>query len=724
MLKTVCCAILVGLTSAIQNVFEEVAPPNFSSTPDHDNSPWESPGPPYSSFQKESEDKIRLPRTLHQQVLNERKTLPGAFLPGLGIVRNFKSNIDSSRNIRQSSGVDSGLEPVILDNSIIIIIIISVLDDQSIIDDVGNIVSFTADTSSPVVGSAIRDLSAVLEENTLSAEDVDILTPSSVSLRGDTPPAALRKSDEKCEYIQMKGGVLGDNCMKGGMSCERKCSFEMSPPECTEVEETVCEDVPVDRCEMVMDKSCKTVQEEVCDNPQDPDIMQECDVILEEKCTTVEDSVCRNTTKMACTTVDKEACTTLKEQVCRPSGDSNCRQVTDRVCNLVQDVVCRNITENRFEEKCWTIEEEVCKTVYDTVWENKCEMVNITVPQRDCNVKETFEMEERCEIVNATSTMPICVTVKDQISEEDCETVEPSDLCFEQSCTDISVPTFRKECREVPQEMCEVVIEQTMDKKCTDVEQTEYSEECTSVVEKECTSKEELECEETPVSPDTGYGVPQAEVLTTSQFARTPKQVSGGFGSRVGERWRRKSILSRTPIKEKHDEESKDNDDDDDDENETRRKRAIAENEDDTVTTESVIVERAAHFGDRQPFAGSVDREECTEVTVNNPKQVCTQIPKPVKEVVCETLNKPIELEEICIDIDIQLPREECRKESREECREECKTVPREECRDVVAKSKPGECRLNTRLDCTDTPRKSENCAMECEPVFWCKQCK
>jgi len=63
-------------------------------------------------------------------------------------------------------------------------------------------------------------------------------------------------------------------------------------------------------------------------------------------------------------------------------------------------------------------------------------------------------------------------------------------------------------------------------------------------------------------------------------------------------------FISRTPIKEKHDEESKDNDDDDDDENETRRKRAIAENEDDTVTTESVIVERAAHFGDRQPFAG------------------------------------------------------------------------------------------------------------------------
>jgi hypothetical protein len=32
---------------------------------------------------------------------------------------------------------------------------------------------------------------------------------------------------------------------------------------------------------------------------------------------------------------------------------------------------------------------------------------------------------------------------------------------------------------------------------------------------------------------------------------------------------------------------------------------------------------------------------------------------------------KAIELKEICVDIDIQLPREECRKEEREECRYE-----------------------------------------------------
>ena len=43
----------------------------------------------------------------------------------------------------------------------------------------------------------------------------------------------------------------------------------------------------------------------------------------------------------------------------------------------------------RFEEKCTTIEEEDCKTVYDEVWEKKCEMVNVTVPQKDC--RETVE---------------------------------------------------------------------------------------------------------------------------------------------------------------------------------------------------------------------------------------------------------------------------------------------------------------------------------------------
>ena len=36
---------------------------------------------------------------------------------------------------------------------------------------------------------------------------------------------------------------------------------------------------------------------------------------------------------------------------------------------------------------------------------------------------------------------------------------------------------------------------------------------------------------------------------------------------------------------------------------------------------------------------------------------------------------KPIELKEICVDIDIQLPREECERETSEDCRYEPKEV-------------------------------------------------
>ena len=58
-------------------------------------------------------------------------------------------------------------------------------------------------------------------------------------------------------------------------------------------------------------------------------------------------------------------------------------------------------------------------------------------------------------------------------------------------------------------------------------------------------------------------------------------------------------------------------------------------------------------------------------------KQYCRMSPEknysnrldPCLQVECETRMKAIELKEICVDIDIQLPREECRKEEREECR-------------------------------------------------------
>ena len=51
--------------------------------------------------------------------------------------------------------------------------------------------------------------------------------------------------------------------------------------------------------------------------------------------------------------------------------------------------------------------------------------------------------------------------------------------------------------------------------------------------------------------------------------------------------------------------------------------------------------------------------------------KVCKPVPKMVPTVSCETRMKEIELKEICIDIDIQLPREECKQEEREDCRSE-----------------------------------------------------
>ena len=64
-----------------------------------------------------------------------------------------------------------------------------------------------------------------------------------------------------------------------------------------------------------------------------------------------------------------------------------------------------------FDEKCWTVEEEVRKTVYDTIIDKKCEMVNITVPQRDCNTIEEMVMKMECKVINETVTAPTCVTV-------------------------------------------------------------------------------------------------------------------------------------------------------------------------------------------------------------------------------------------------------------------------------------------------------------------------
>ena len=97
---------------------------------------------------------------------------------------------------------------------------------------------------------------------------------------------------------------------------------------------------------------------------------------MNEVCKMVSDEVCTEESKMECAQVNREICTTIKEEVCRPDSFEECQEVEKMDCSLVPDAVCRNVTETRFDEKCWTEEGSVCGTVYDTVLEHKCEMVN------------------------------------------------------------------------------------------------------------------------------------------------------------------------------------------------------------------------------------------------------------------------------------------------------------------------------------------------------------
>ena len=92
----------------------------------------------------------------------------------------------------------------------------------------------------------------------------------------------------------------------------------------------------------------------------------------------------------------------------------------------------------------------------------------------------------------------------------------------------------------------------------------------------------------------------------------------------------------------------------------------------------------------------------CQEQDVEVLKKECNDVTKMVPKVVCETRPKQIELKEICVDVDIQLPREECGKESREECRMEpineivqrCESTVKEVCNQVTETVCNEKCKL------------------------------
>ncbi len=50
-------------------------------------------------------------------------------------------------------------------------------------------------------------------------------------------------------------------------------------------------------------------------------------------------------------------------------------------------------------------------------------------------------------------------------------------------------------------------------------------------------------------------------------------------------------------------------------------------------------------------------------------REECRQVPKSVPKVECDTRMRAIELKEICVNVDLQLPREECTQSVRQDCR-------------------------------------------------------
>ena len=91
--------------------------------------------------------------------------------------------------------------------------------------------------SSPPSPSIARPAREVQASNT--TEDSD-LSPVSVTVSDNAPPASLLPADEKCQFVQQMNSSLGEECTKGGMRCERKCQQKTEDPVCKE-EFQVCE---------------------------------------------------------------------------------------------------------------------------------------------------------------------------------------------------------------------------------------------------------------------------------------------------------------------------------------------------------------------------------------------------------------------------------------------------------------------------------------------------
>ena len=98
----------------------------------------------------------------------------------------------------------------------------------------------------------------------------------------------------------------------------------------------------------------------------------------------------------------------------------------------------------------------------------------------------------------------------------------PEEQCYQPSCTNVTRPSYTRDCREVFDEECEVILEPGSQEQCTMVEQVEYSEQCSTVYTQECVTVQEKVCSEPEIveqpPPSDGYGVPKVResVMWTS----------------------------------------------------------------------------------------------------------------------------------------------------------------------------------------------------------------
>ena len=73
-------------------------------------------------------------------------------------------------------------------------------------------------------------------------------------------------------------------------------------------------------------------------------------------------------------------------------------------------------------------------------------------------------------------------------------------------------PSYTRDCREVFDEECEVILEPGSQQQCTMVDQVEYAEQCSTVYSQECVTVQEKVCREPEIvqpPPSDDYGVPK-----------------------------------------------------------------------------------------------------------------------------------------------------------------------------------------------------------------------